>query len=405
MDAPRGGASAAAAPPLATRRRGPRLSLEERAALIPGLARWVDLCNNGADPLAAGQFVELRCRDASASAAPVGYVRREFAKALSSYDSVFRSQGLDDADVPRGWLEVHPDLADCDSRTRAIDAVLRTPQMQALVEGWREELYPVAGSFGAPPLFLVERAAAKQLGIKAYGVHVNGYVVLPDGSKELWVARRSATKPTWPGKLDHIVAGGQPHNLSCAENVVKECEEEASIPPALGAAAAPVGAVSYTSLRAEGLGRDVLFCFDLQLPLDFVPQPQASDLYGVGRAASTGGAGGARPPAGRRRPRSAARAQPARARPARPLGDLPTPRRAPPALPARSPFIGSQDGEVQEFGRLPLDDVAAAIARTDDFKDNCNLVIVDFLLRHGYLTPDMPDYLALLAGLRAGDLS
>ncbi len=31
----------------------------------------------------------------------------------------------------------------------------------------------------------------------------------PDGSKKLWVARRSRTKSTWPGKLDHIVAGGQ----------------------------------------------------------------------------------------------------------------------------------------------------------------------------------------------------
>jgi hypothetical protein len=36
-----------------------------------------------------------------------------------------------------------------------------------------------------------------------------GYVVDPDGSKRLWVARRSRTKQTWPGKLDHIVAGGQ----------------------------------------------------------------------------------------------------------------------------------------------------------------------------------------------------
>lgn len=47
----------------------------------------------------------------------------------------------------------------------------------------------------------------------APGVHINGYVTLPDGSKELWVAKRSSTKPTWPGKLDHIAAGGQPHGL------------------------------------------------------------------------------------------------------------------------------------------------------------------------------------------------
>ena len=33
-------------------------------------------------------------------------------------------------------------------------------------------------------------------------------------------------KPNWPGKLDHIVAGGQPYGISVMENVIKECEEE-----------------------------------------------------------------------------------------------------------------------------------------------------------------------------------
>ena len=74
--------------------------------------------------------------------------------------------------------------------------------------GWRSESYPVLTSFHAEPLALVERAAAVHLGIKAYGVHVNGYVRGPSGI-ELWVATRSKNKPTWPGRLDHIVAGGQ----------------------------------------------------------------------------------------------------------------------------------------------------------------------------------------------------
>ena len=65
-------------------------------------------------------------------------------------------------------------------------------------------------SFHSEPLALVERAAAVHLGIKAYGVHVNGYVRGPFGI-ELWVATRSKDKPTWPGRLDHIVAGGQVH--------------------------------------------------------------------------------------------------------------------------------------------------------------------------------------------------
>lgn len=74
------------------------------------------------------------------------------------------------------------------------------------------------------------------------------------------------------------------------ENVVKECEEEASIPPELAVHAKPVGAVSYTSLQPAGLKRDVLFCFDLELPVDFVPQPLVSTSWGG--ASSPGKFGG-----------------------------------------------------------------------------------------------------------------
>jgi hypothetical protein len=79
-----------------------------------------------------------------------------------------------------------------------------------VITGWRNELYPISSAFDAEPSLLVERAAAPHFGIRAYGVHVNGWVAGADGRPaKLWVGRRSATKQTWPGKLDHIVAGGQ----------------------------------------------------------------------------------------------------------------------------------------------------------------------------------------------------
>jgi hypothetical protein len=51
--------------------------------------------------------------------------------------------------------------------------------------------------------------------------------------------------------LDHAVAGGQPFGISPSDNVVKECFEEASIPPALAQRAAPTGAVSYVCLDEQ----------------------------------------------------------------------------------------------------------------------------------------------------------
>jgi hypothetical protein len=38
---------------------------------------------------------------------------------------------------------------------------------------------------------------------------------------------------------------------------------------------------------------------------------------------------------------------------------------------------------------------------SDAFKLNCNLVIIDFLIRHGLLPQEDPDYLPILQGLRS----
>ncbi|MCL7046899.1 hypothetical protein MKW94_015168, partial [Papaver nudicaule] len=63
----------------------------------------------------------------------------------------------------------------------------------------------------------------------AYGIHMNGYIDR-DGEKSLWIGKRSERKPTFPGMLDHLAAGGLPHGITCKENVMKECQEEAGIP-------------------------------------------------------------------------------------------------------------------------------------------------------------------------------
>jgi hypothetical protein len=96
-----------------------------------------------------------------------------------------------------------------DALTAAATGVLSALRSQGMFSGWRDELYPVSSAFDVQPALLLERAAAPYFGIRAYGVHINGYVCKGDGRKLLWVARRSRSKPTWPGLLDHIVAGGQ----------------------------------------------------------------------------------------------------------------------------------------------------------------------------------------------------
>ena len=58
------------------------------------------------------------------------------------------------------------------------------------------------------------------------------------------------------------------------------------------------------------------------------------------------------------------------------------------------------DGEVGEFYLWPLEKVARMVRETDEFKPNCNLVVIDFLLRHGLIGSDHPEYLELRSGLQ-----
>ena len=61
------------------------------------------------------------------------------------------------------------------------------------------------------------------------------------------------------------------------------------------------------------------------------------------------------------------------------------------------------DGEISSFALIPVEEVAARVRSGSDFKFNVNLVIIDFLIRHGYLSPDLePEYLDLVTGLRRG---
>lgn len=60
------------------------------------------------------------------------------------------------------------------------------------------------------------------------------------------------------------------------------------------------------------------------------------------------------------------------------------------------------DGEVAEFRLLPIDMVAEIVATTDRFKFNCNMIITDFLIRHGVIGADHPEYAGIQAWLKPG---
>lgn len=258
----------------------------------------------------------------SVGAAQIGHMRRDLAQELRRFPSVFR---VGTADV-----RVAEHLDSFDYRSAAIDSVMRELRQEGFIRGWRDELFTIAAQYGAEPLFDLERAGVPLFGVKAYGVHLNGYVKR-DGEIWLWVGKRAANRPIEPGKLDHLVAGGLPSGVKPFDNLIKEAAEEASIPKELARRARPCGALSYRMELDGCLRDDTIFAYDLEMPADFVPK--------------------------------------------------------------------NQDGEIADFRLLHLSEVERLLAETNDFKFNVGLVIIDFLIRHGYLTPERADYAQLAMGL------
>ena len=206
----------------------------------------------------------------TAGGARIGLLRRDNAAALRRFSDVF-AVGSDEVE-----LVASGDVA---AVSRAIDSVVDALVADGRVAKWRNETFDVAPRWGMPPVFCLDRGAVPFFGTRAYGVHLNGYMREGDGDTlRLWVGRRSPDKQIEPNKLDNLVAGGIGNGHGADETLVKEAEEEASIPPGLIRHAVPAGAVSYRMETRLGIRDDVLFVYDLETPSDFAPENRDGEI-------------------------------------------------------------------------------------------------------------------------------
>jgi hypothetical protein len=198
----------------------------------------------------------------------VGLVRRDNAEALRRFPDVFAVAN------DRVSLLARGDVA---AVSRAVDAVVDALVVEKRIPKSRNETFDVAPRWGAPVVFRLDRVAVPFFGTRAYGVHLNGY--RRDGSAlHFWVGRRAPDKRVAPDKLDNLVAGGIGNGHGLQETLLKEGEEEASIPTSLTSRAVPTGAISYRMENELGIRDDVLFVFDLEMPADFVPKNQDGEI-------------------------------------------------------------------------------------------------------------------------------
>ena len=315
----------------------------------------------------------------------VGFVRPEIAQRLKSTapdlfaDAVFHcpTRGQTQLLHCTFGADVEDSFA---ARTARLSGVMDALRAEGVIEGWRDEVYPVHPLRGGDVICGVERACATYLGIAQFGVHINVVVegdekageggkageevnvetgggTAKEGKAEggasaggesvntisggrsldssscsgsgtrsarpthMWIAKRAADKPTWPGLWDQCVAGGLPVGEDIAECVWRECLEEACIPRAVSERAQAASGISYT-VEAEG-GKGVFVdynaVYDVVVPKDFVPS--------------------------------------------------------------------SGDGEVDVFELVPVSELPRWVVGEPGFSPAATLVVLDFMVRHGVVGP------------------
>ncbi|KAF7243910.1 Nudix hydrolase 20, chloroplastic [Varanus komodoensis] len=218
---------------------------------------------------------------------------------------------------------------------------------------------PLKMLYNAMPYFLIDLSSAWNvlqhklfsysllnpalLGVKCYGTHLNGYT-WKNGEMHMWLACRALNKPTYPGLLNNLSAGGIATGLGVREMLVKE-SQEACLPVSLTALAKAVGTISYTYEGTHGeIYSECLFIFDLELPQEFVPQVGDGEvkefyLWPLNKAA----------------------------------------------------YIAQNSNHLFDV-KITIQQQVKEVIASSDFKPNSAMVALDFLIRHSYIQPDEEPY-------------
>ncbi|KAF8314335.1 NUDIX hydrolase domain-like protein [Cantharellus anzutake] len=200
---------------------------------------------------------------------------------------------------------------------------------------WRNELYPIYYN-PFKRRFNVDIAfVLERTCCTIFGLVTHGchMTMYLEGEQKIWVPTRAKTKQTWPGYLDNSAAGGIPYGLTPTEALVKECLEEASLEENF----------VREYVRAAGA-----ISYFYQTSNGWL-QPEVQYVY-----------------------------------------DLVVP------AGVNAPEPKPSDGEVEHFELLSIDHVLDRLGN-GLFKPNCALVLIDFFIRHGHITPELePNFLEIL---------
>mgnify|MGYP000078295518 CR=1 FL=1 len=183
---------------------------------------------------------------------PTGYLTPDHANIILSLRQDWQR-------VPHGLVWDAPNHTHA-SRSDALAVLAAELRELGHITGWRNEKFSywpdseilVNGVCVEPTdalraAFEMERAAYRFFGLRSHAVHVNGFTE----AGEMWCGRRSMAKPTDPGMLDNIAAGGLPVGEFLQSCSVREMAEEAGLSEDLAMTAWAVSMREFPSIAPK----------------------------------------------------------------------------------------------------------------------------------------------------------
>ncbi|TVY53257.1 Uncharacterized protein LCER1_G005760 [Lachnellula cervina] len=225
---------------------------------------------------------------------PIGYILESVFNALAKVPIRIKGElEVSRKDRTITW-PIFPTEQERSSAVAATCQYWRENKTFEVLAGWRNELYPVYAEKNEL-IWNVERSASCLFGVVTYGVHMSCYTLLSEEEKaeddtkhgfKLWIPRRAKSKQTYGGMLDNTVAGGIASGEEPFDSLVREADEEASLPAEhVRGHAKDVGTVTYIHIREARAGGEsgvvqpeCEYVYDLELPQGMVPKPQDGEV-------------------------------------------------------------------------------------------------------------------------------
>ncbi len=149
-------------------------------------------------------------------------------------------------------------------------------QQGGFIPGWRHEEFAWVDQDGHA-YFQLERSAFRAFGFRSMATHINGYTK----AGNIWLGRRSENKPTDPGQLDNLAAGGIAADETPWVCARRELWEEAGVPAQISDQIEPVGRIHMRRpIPNRGFHDEQLYVYDLALLDSFVPTNHDGEVSG-----------------------------------------------------------------------------------------------------------------------------